>query len=140
MGINYIGSAAVALLETSKFYVATLDICTLAPNELSNESVILNFFHELKRHPFAAVYLPNVDIWWEKISISVKDILLEMLERSRLRSTLIIMTMECELEDFPLEIMALFPKSRKIDALSWNSEWRILERIESPSKVKSNLK
>jgi len=44
------------------------------------ESTIISSFQELSRHSPVAIYIPNIDLWWNSVSDVIKNIFLMNLE------------------------------------------------------------
>ncbi|XP_065332811.1 ATPase family AAA domain-containing protein 2-like isoform X1 [Cloeon dipterum] len=82
---------------------------------LTPEEVCIQMFREASRQIPSVIYLPNVDRWWNRVSDTLKDLLLENLNSIAPKTaTLFLATANCELnsEDMPEEIESLFSTFR----------------------------
>jgi hypothetical protein len=128
MGQAKLGSHAISILQQHKFYCRTLDITSFVSSHENIDSIILTCFGELKRHDKVCVYFQNIDQYWDELSKQTQDLICNLLQRGRV---LIIVSMDCELVDFPQELLPLFPKPSGIT--SKNYDWNKIQRISSPS-------
>ncbi|ORX44975.1 AAA-domain-containing protein [Piromyces finnis] len=78
---NFIGPAIVNKLENWGFFIKSFDLNTLLKESYQTiESTIISSFQELSRHSPVAIYIPNIDIWWNSVSDLIKNIFLMNLE------------------------------------------------------------
>jgi SpoVK/Ycf46/Vps4 family AAA+-type ATPase len=102
MGQKMLGPAALEVLEAQKVHVQSLDLSAIL-NESSRtpEAAVIQLLHELKRHRPAALYIPDVDMWWESLPETTKSIFMSMLERDPTDPVLLLATCERPFEELP---------------------------------------
>ncbi|ORX84434.1 AAA-domain-containing protein [Anaeromyces robustus] len=78
---NYIGPAIINKLENWGFFIKSFDLNTLLKESYQTmESTIISSFQELSRHSPVAIYIPNIDLWWDSVSDLIKNVFLMNLE------------------------------------------------------------
>ncbi|OUM69847.1 hypothetical protein PIROE2DRAFT_2025, partial [Piromyces sp. E2] len=106
---NYIGPAIVNKLENWGFFIKSFDLNTLLKESYQTmESTIISSFQELSRHSPVAIYIPNIDLWWNSVSDIIKNIFLMNLEDFESKYPIFFLaTCNQKAKDIP-EILKLF--------------------------------
>ncbi|KAJ3395201.1 hypothetical protein HDU92_006098 [Lobulomyces angularis] len=108
-GHKYISSCILEKLETEKYYIQCLNTTALnseAGNDV--ESTLVKKFQEIIKHPFAVLYLPNIEILWNYFNTAQKIVFSSLFKNlGTSNEVVIIATVECSVNILPSDLKIL---------------------------------
>ncbi|KAJ3124888.1 ATPase AAA domain-containing protein 2B [Physocladia obscura] len=135
MGQKHLGPAALERLEAQNIHIQSLDLSTLfSDSSRTPDAGIIQLFHEIKRHRPAALYIPDINVWWNALPETARTIFRALLERGdAMNPVMVLATSEVEFADVPEEVQEII-QGRIGDRVSGVEGWKRVIEVGIPNQ------